>query len=1296
MLTGLISPSSGFAQVDGKNILTQMAEIRENIGVCLQHDCLFPLLTVTEHIQFFSQIKGLYERLSKEEAEASVIQSIEDVALLEKRDEHSKHLSGGMKRKLSLAIAFCGDSKVVFLDEPTSGMDPFSRRFTWNVILQKKQGRCIVLTTHFMDEADLLGDRIAIMGDGHLRCCGSSLFLKKEFGVGYAVTIEKVPDMVEDSVEVFTKIDQELNEIVHKSVKKASILSNIGRETTFQLPIDASEYFVEMFHAFDEYIENGRLVVYGVSVTTLDEVFLMVARGENGKKESMRSSTTNLMPNLSPQNVVSAPQQSYRSQEPISSNTLFLVHTKSLFAKRAVNFKRDKKAWVCSTILPSIFAMIGFILVTQLPGDQNLPPLELKLSDYNTGLIPDNEPRNPIPFGIDDHFTCQPGTCISSSEFSNSTSYCGRSTFLQSNPKCYGTRLPDLVPRYLVDDGTGIGAGAGASIVKQSVSSILNASLIMFDGSIAASQYGALYFANDRFSNISETTTAATTVANRSYSESVQKACNISLINATYDCSVYEGLGYVVNTNFTALHASVLFQTLADEAIIRTALESNDYDIKTTIHPLRITDLENGIQQGTDAFSAWFLLVLSFPFITGSFASFVVQERMSKAKHLQTVAGVKPEAYWLATYLWDIINYQFPLWIVVILMYAFNVDAFITKDNGVAGGTIVTLIFFGPAAAGFTYIISFLFKSPSSASTFSITFNFFIGLVGPVASLILLVTDQKSASRAVNWSLRIFPSFSFGKALLFASNIDVLNLVFGGDNLDVWSSEILLIEVIFLIVQSVLYISFAIWIDKLSTKPRVAQIIHSFTHPKWCARSLPSTSSILTPEGDEDVIAENERIISGGAIDDLILADNLIKKYLKNGKVAVNKLSFGIPPGQCFGLLGINGAGKTTTMSMLTAEFPPSSGDARLAGFSVTTQPEQTRQRIGYCPQFDAHFMNLTGTEHVRLYAAIKGIKRDSIEEAVTNKLEEVGINKYDSDRVSSKYSGGMKRKLSVACATIGNPQIVFLDEPSTGMDPVSRRDLWNVISGMVTGNESLDPTEKTSVILTTHSMEECEALCPRIGIMAGGKLRCLGSAQYLKSRYGTGYQIELKVIEASKGDDDVEETLTSLIDWSSNNRNMEHSEAGSGEMHSMVFNLSETTAAVEHLTGDSYLSSKINSDDPVGYLIFKNAKSDVGVDVYELAAFCTTELRFRDIVMFFEANYPESIVRERLHDKMRFEVPSEGVKISSVFETIEKNKNRLRLSDYGVSQTTLEQVFNTHAAAAEQEKEETVDVREI
>jgi ABC-type multidrug transport system ATPase subunit len=150
MLTGALAPTAGSATVAGRDIRRDMTNIRKDIGICLQHDCLFPMLTVREHVQFFARLKGQYKIMSKEDAEAQIDQVIQDVALSEKRNTFSKNLSGGMKRKLSVAIAFCGGSSVVLLDEPTSGMDPFSRRFTWNVIRQYRQDRCIILTTHFM------------------------------------------------------------------------------------------------------------------------------------------------------------------------------------------------------------------------------------------------------------------------------------------------------------------------------------------------------------------------------------------------------------------------------------------------------------------------------------------------------------------------------------------------------------------------------------------------------------------------------------------------------------------------------------------------------------------------------------------------------------------------------------------------------------------------------------------------------------------------------------------------------------------------------------------------------------------------------------------------------------------------------------------------------------------------------------------------------------------------------------------------------------------------------------------
>jgi ATP-binding cassette subfamily A (ABC1) protein 3 len=249
---------------------------------------------------------------------------------------------------------------------------------------------------------------------------------------------------------------------------------------------------------------------------------------------------------------------------------------------------------------------------------------------------------------------------------------------------------------------------------------------------------------------------------------------------------------------------------------------------------------------------------------------------------------------------------------------------------------------------------------------------------------------------------------------------------------------------------------------------------------------------------DIDVSAERERVRAGRADGDVVKICELRKVYqptsarfcssnmcsqrteAKSGvnqlKLAVQSLSFGIPRGECFGFLGINGAGKTTTLSILSGEFPPTSGTAFIDGFSISEDQNRIRRRIGYCPQFDALLELLTVREHLELFGRIKGMKGANLRRVVEGKLDQLDLRDFEH-KTAGSLSGGNKRKLSVAMATIGEPPIVFLDEPSTGMDPVARRFMWQVIARMSTHDG------RCSVILTTHSMEEAEALCTRIGV---------------------------------------------------------------------------------------------------------------------------------------------------------------------------------------------------------------------
>jgi ABC-type lipoprotein export system ATPase subunit len=287
------------------------------------------------------------------------------------------------------------------------------------------------------------------------------------------------------------------------------------------------------------------------------------------------------------------------------------------------------------------------------------------------------------------------------------------------------------------------------------------------------------------------------------------------------------------------------------------------------------------------------------------------------------------------------------------------------------------------------------------------------------------------AAEIVEWILRFCPSFCLGRGLYSAINLQSISFL-EGRQITVWDNAAILYEVIFLGWESIIYLFLAMKIDEWSANPRAVSTWKNFlkiVSCQWiCSSGYTYDGGGITPATvDDDVTVEEQRVLTGGANDDLVVMSQLTKVY-DTGKKAVDSLSLGIPSGQVFGLLGVNGAGKTTTMAMLTAEFPPTSGDATLAGYSVTKEPEKTRRRVGYCPQFDAHFSNLTGREHVELYASIKGVPSDLVKEASSRKLAEVGLSEGDSDRLAADYSGGMKRRLSLATATIGNPGIVFLD----------------------------------------------------------------------------------------------------------------------------------------------------------------------------------------------------------------------------------------------------------------------------
>lgn len=390
---------------------------------------------------------------------------------------------------------------------------------------------------------------------------------------------------------------------------------------------------------------------------------------------------------------------------------------------------------------------------------------------------------------------------------------------------------------------------------------------------------------------------------------------------------------------------------------------------------------------------------------------------------------------------------------------------------------------------------SFIFKTESTSQNFTILFNFVIGALGGTVIFVLrLLEDLIDIGKAIAWVLRVIPSFAFSYGyqqllgqvqLLYVDNRDNLGSLLFGFKFDILSTNYFGSDLIYL--GAVLVVSILILF-----------LLEFFTNKiSFGNKDNPNPPELLTE--DEEVKKESEKLklldpLGSEASKYSIVIKNLEKSYGKSK--AIQNISFGLNYGECFALLGVNGAGKTTTFKCLTNEVFPSKGHIYIAGKDSIKNFEDIRRLIGYCPQFDAIFEYMTVSENLYYYALIKGIPAERRLGMINSIIDEMKLSEQ-LNKPAGTLSGGNKRKLSVALAMLGNPPIIFLDEPSNGMDPEARRFMWAVIQKISTQRK------KSSVILTTHSMEEAETLCRRMGIMVKGRFKCLGTSTGIKDRYG-------------------------------------------------------------------------------------------------------------------------------------------------------------------------------------------------
>ncbi|KAM7094065.1 ATP-binding cassette sub-family A member 2 isoform 2-T2 [Molossus nigricans] len=1305
ILTGLFPPTSGSATIYGHDIRTEMDEIRKNLGMCPQHNVLFDRLTVEEHLWFYSRLKSM----AQEEIRKEMDKMIEDLELSNKRHSLVQTLSGGMKRKLSVAIAFVGGSRAIILDEPTAGVDPYARRAIWDLILKYKPGRTILLSTHHMDEADLLGDRIAIISHGKLKCCGSPLFLKGAYGDGYRLTLVKRPaepggpqepgltSSPPGRVPLSSCSEPQVSQFIRKHVASCLLVSDTSTELSYILPSEAAKKgaFERLFQHLECSLDSLHLSSFGLMDTTLEEVFLKVSEEDQSLENSeadVKESRKDTLPgaeglaslgeahagNLARCAELAQSQASLQSTSSVGSARgdegagyadvyeaeaealtrvgqgsrklegwwLKVRQFHGLLVKRFHCARRNSKALSSQILLPALFVCVAMTVALSVPEIGDLPPLVLSPSQYHNYTQPRgnfipyaNEERREYRFQLSPDASPQQlvstfrlpsgvgATCVLKSPANGSLgstlnlssgesrllaarffdSMCLES-FTQGLPlsnfvppppspapsdspvsqdldllQAWNTSLPPTsgpdnwtsapsLPRLVREpvrctcstQGTGFSCPSGVGgrppqmrvvtgdILTDITGHNVSEYLLFTSDRFRLHRYGAITFGNVQKSIPASFGARAPAMVRKI---AVRRAAQV----------FYNNKGY---------HSMPTYLNSLNNAILRANLPKSKghpaaYGITVTNHPMNKTSASLSLDyllQGTDVVIAIFIIV-AMSFVPASFVVFLVAEKSTKAKHLQFVSGCNPIIYWLANYVWDMLNYLVPATCCVIILFVFDLPAYTSPTNFPA--VLSLFLLYGWSITPIMYPASFWFEVPSSAYVFLIVINLFIGITATVATFLLQLFEHDKDLKVVNSYLKscflIFPNYNLGHGLMEMAYNEYVNEYYAKiGQFDKMKSpfewDIVTRGLVAMTVEG--FVGF------------VLTIMCQYNFLRQPQRMPVSTKPV---EDDVDVASERQRVLRGDADNDMVKIENLTKVY-KSRKIgsilAVDRLCLGVRPGECFGLLGVNGAGKTSTFKMLTGDESTTGGEAFVNGHSVLKELLQVQQSLGYCPQFDALFDELTAREHLQLYTRLRGVPWKDEAQVVKWALEKLELTKY-ADQPAGTYSGGNKRKLSTAIALIGYPAFVFLDEPTTGMDPKARRFLWNLILDLIkTGR---------SVVLTSHSMEECEALCTRLAIMVNGRLRCLGSIQHLKNRFGDGYMITVRT------------------------------------------------------------------------------KSSQNV---------------KDVVRFFNRNFPEAVLKERHHTKVQYQLKSERISLAQVFSKMEQVVGVLGIEDYSVSQTTLDNVF--------------------
>ncbi|KAH8328783.1 hypothetical protein KR067_006501, partial [Drosophila pandora] len=996
MLACFIPPTSGTALVNGYDITTQRAQARRYMGLCPQNNVLFAELSVARHIWLFARLRGMKGPAVKEE----VNKYLEKLNLEKKRNKAAKKLSGGSQRRLNVACALCGGVKILLCDEPSSGLDPASRRDLWKLILEAKKGCTILLSTHHLDDGEALGDRIAIVSDGQLRCHGTLPFLKRQVDASSLLTCE-----MKKRCDV-----EQLTSLIYSHVGPIQPFSFLGRDVCYKLPLRVSSTFPSLFRDLEEQKNDLGIRGFGMSSMSLEEIFMTYG----AEKPTTRSQIV-LESGGGEEIVIAEEDETERN---------CADHWRAMMFKKMLYLWHDKIIFIVILLIPIIVVFWKLI-------DNKEHRHSMEISHYGDASL--------------------------------------KILVQEPKPNEDGARQLAIFKDY-------VGSYCEVQTISQSPKDYIEDKIRDDQG---------------------------------------RREMRFVLMAVDFENGITGWTGPKEILHAVPLTINVIYNVLAKDIL------GSDASIEAINAPH-----QNFVKEEMKKLLEMTMPLIYIILVLWMLSLFIVHERQSHMKQQQAVSGVSMVTYWMSHFVVDLL-------IFMIYMLALIPSAFSAIEWG---RTLFVFFLIGAAALLFLYFWLCVASPLVSRILLSIgkdtlviwnhfsEDSFIIACIGCYVVLLIgvFVTDYPF----VIFLLYLHPLHCGYTALQkcaimkrFCENKSYAGLHKHSlcvlPHISIYSHQCLCNDMLlawfeeqYLLFLILLYFTLLMVVEYGPCLPCYA-LMDFFALNKKEEIEDPDTARKA-----KKIANYSESQLRSLAL----VVQGVSKKYCCN-KV-VNNISFAIKPPSCVGLLGPNGAGKTTTFKMIVGDTLMSRGDIFIKGYNVKTDRETATNQLGYCPQFDTFFEFFTGRQALHFFLQLRGTSRKNLKRCAEKLARDFGFYQH-LDKKIKYYSGGAKRKINAAVASKGDI-LICMDEPSSGVDPASRRRIWNIYGTMVQQNKS--------VLLTSHNMDEINALCSKVIILVDGKVFAMGSNQNVKDKI-TQYVVLKMTVSAAEEDMDeilnkIEETL--------------------------------------------------------------------------------------------------------------------------------------------------------------------------